>query len=346
MNKAALQNSIVVSTCPPGRQPFPARAPVLRRACRLLPAIVALALTAALAPQAQAQTTPAITLAGTAGEERATLNWTTTGTFTALAYAFNDAGSTTSFGAWRNVPAGSRSLVVLTSSLPGRGFGVPILFKVRGRLADGTWVESNEATVTPLPRRVSGLSATAGNREVTLGWTPVSGGPITKYQYRQRDDGGTTWGAWTDASGTATRHTVTGLTAGTEYTFQVRLVSGSLAGLASNTAVARVSGITLTGTAGEERATLNWVVGGSFTAFQYTFNDLGSTTSFGAWKSLNAASRSLVEKTWLLPGRQFGVPIQFKLRGQLADGTWIKANEGNRDSAAAARAGTVCDSGW
>ena len=265
-----------------------------------------------------------ITLTGTAGVERATLNWTAEGTFTAFQYTFNDLGSTTSFGGWKSVNAASRSLVERTLTWTGRRFGVAIKFKLRGQLADGTWIQANEVTVTPLPPRVPGLLAIAGDREVTLDWTPVGGAPVTKYQYRQSDDGGTNWGAWTDASGTATTHTVTGLTAGTEYTFQVRLVSGSLPGVASQVVV-RASGITLTGTAGVERATLNWTTTGTFTALQYTFNDLGST-SFGAWKSVNAASRGLEERTLTWFGRRFGVAIKFKLRGRLADNTWVESN--------------------
>ena len=78
------------------------------------------------------------------------------------------------------------------------------------------------------------LSASAGDRSVTLTW--VSGGDggsvITSWQYRQRADEGS-WGGWIDiclrerdTSCTGrTRHTVTGLTNGVSYGFQVRAVN-------------------------------------------------------------------------------------------------------------------------
>ena len=52
---------------------------------------------------------------------------------------------------------------------------------------------------------------------------------MTGYQYRQSSDGGATYGAWTDIpySGFETdSHTVTGLTASTQYSFQVRVMYG------------------------------------------------------------------------------------------------------------------------
>ena len=78
----------------------------------------------------------------------------------------------------------------------------------------------------------TGLSATAGDGRVTLSWTAPSG-TVTRYQFRQSSDGGSTYGAWMDASGTATTHTVTGLTNGVAYTFQVRAVNTAVNGAAS-----------------------------------------------------------------------------------------------------------------
>ena len=67
------------------------------------------------------------------------------------------------------------------------------------------------------------LSATAGDSQVTLSWTAVSG--ATGYQTRQSEDDGSSWGAWSDASNdalTSREATVTGLTNGNAYTFQCR----------------------------------------------------------------------------------------------------------------------------
>ena len=85
---------------------------------------------------------------------------------------------------------------------------------------------------TGLPGPPTGLSATPGDGQVTLTWTAPSG-TVTKYQIRQSSDAGSTYGAWKDASGTATTHTVTGLTNGAAYTFQVRGVNADGNGAAS-----------------------------------------------------------------------------------------------------------------
>ena len=84
--------------------------------------------------------------------------------------------------------------------------------------------------------------ASAGNRLATLNWTAGGDGglPVTGWEYRQRQPGGD-WGAWTGIctaasdTGCASRgsHTVTGLTNGTTYTFQVRAVNAVGSGLAS-----------------------------------------------------------------------------------------------------------------
>ena len=89
--------------------------------------------------------------------------------------------------------------------------------------------QAQDAPVAP-----DALTATRGDQSVTLGWTNPSNADITKYQYRQDSAG------WTDVTGgaTATTHTVTGLTNGTAYTFQVRAVNGAGDGLASNQATA------------------------------------------------------------------------------------------------------------
>ena len=104
------------------------------------------------------------------------------------------------------------------------------------------------------------LTATAGNGQVTLGWTPPQsgGGSITRYEYRQEttaNAGGT--GTWTTTGGTGTTFTVTGLANGTRYYFRVRAVSSDGPGPESSeasatpalTAGGTLSALTLSGVA-------------------------------------------------------------------------------------------------
>ena len=79
-----------------------------------------------------------------------------------------------------------------------------------------------------VPDAIADLLATPGNTQVTLSWTAFNdgGSTITKFEYRQKTSG--SYGSWMDISNSPSTvsHTVTGLTTGTAYTFQVRAMNG------------------------------------------------------------------------------------------------------------------------
>ena len=115
--------------------------------------------------------------------------------------------------------------------------GVTYDFQVRATNSAGS---SGERSVKQQPKAgltpamPTGLSATAGNTTVTLDWVDPSDANITKYQlrYGAAAAGGTvpptaTWGDIADSGPTTNIHTVTGLTNGTEYAFQIRAVSNT-----------------------------------------------------------------------------------------------------------------------
>ena len=77
------------------------------------------------------------------------------------------------------------------------------------------------------PAKPTGLTATAGDKQVALSWTDPSDSGITKYQVQQKA-GSAAWGSWTDipsSGATTTSYTVTGLTNGTAYRFRIRAVN-------------------------------------------------------------------------------------------------------------------------
>ena len=79
------------------------------------------------------------------------------------------------------------------------------------------------------PAAPTGLTATAGDRAVTLAWTDPSDSGIERYEYQMRWTG-FAWGEWTPVSGSdsdTTSHIVTDLTNGTEYRFHVRAVNAA-----------------------------------------------------------------------------------------------------------------------
>ena len=83
-----------------------------------------------------------------------------------------------------------------------------------------------------------GLTATAGDMQVTLTWTdPVAGThSITGYEYRRKsgtDDYPATWTPVTPSEESASTVTVSNLTNGTEYTFTLRAVSDAGLGQAA-----------------------------------------------------------------------------------------------------------------
>ncbi len=99
------------------------------------------------------------------------------------------------------------------------------------------------ADTTTAPAAPTGLTADAGDTTVTLTWTApgaTGGAAITGYEVRQSTTAGTydDTNPWTAIpnSATATEYTVTGLTNGTAYFFQVRAVNSVGEGEASNEA--------------------------------------------------------------------------------------------------------------
>ncbi|WP_375433283.1 fibronectin type III domain-containing protein [uncultured Friedmanniella sp.] len=122
-------------------------------------------------------------------------------------------------------PAVSYASTATTQTLTGLTVGGTYTFTVAAVNALGTSPESAQSTaVTPygVPGRVTPApTATANTLSATLSWTAPAGNgsPITGYVVTPYI--GTTAQAVQSFSGTATTRTVTGLTAGTAYTFTV-----------------------------------------------------------------------------------------------------------------------------
>ena len=90
--------------------------------------------------------------------------------------------------------------------------------------AQSAWTSA----VIGVPCAPRNLRGEAGGGQVTLRWSPPAcdgGSALSRYDYRQSADGGATWNPkWTSA-GLDTARTLTGLTNGRKYTFEVRAVN-------------------------------------------------------------------------------------------------------------------------
>ena len=205
-------------------------------------------------PPAPSKPTAAVTGGGTSVE----LNWTMqndSGAPVTTWQYVKKAGGNAWEASWTTMDGidGSTTTFTVTGLSPNTSY----LFKVRGVNITGPGAESpaSDAVQTSssgpgggggggtgaTPSAPTALAAAAGDGLATLTWTPGDAGGlrINEYQYRQREAGGG-WGAWTDICtvddddcATRTGHTVTGLTNGTAYTFQVRAVNALGAGEAS-----------------------------------------------------------------------------------------------------------------
>ena len=114
-------------------------------------------------------------------------------------------------------------------TVTGLANGIAHVVAIRAVNSVGHSAASLPDAVTPatVPTAPRSLTAPTGNGEVRLGWqAPESdgGNTITGYEYRQKTGTGS-FGSWMNIVGAdenTTEHTVTGLTNGTAYTFEVR----------------------------------------------------------------------------------------------------------------------------
>jgi fibronectin type 3 domain-containing protein len=157
-------------------------------------------------------------LTAMAGNGQASLSWTgSTGAASYNVYESTTSGEETSI---------ATGITATTYTVTGLTNGTPYYFKVAAVNTAGTSALSSEASTTPeatLPSAPTGLTAAAGNGQVSLLWT-ASTGAASYNVYQGTSSGGE--GTTPIATGvTSTTYAVTGLTNGTEYYFKVAAVN-------------------------------------------------------------------------------------------------------------------------
>jgi Fibronectin type III domain len=175
-------------------------------------------------------TAPTLTSA-TGGDTTVVLNWTapsSSGASAITGYLVETSANGTS--GWSTV---TTTGVVLTYTHTGRTNGTTYYYRVSAVNGTGTSAPSGVLGAIPAgaataPNAPTGLGATAGIASVALAWTaPFNGGSvITDYTVQYRTTAGPgSWNTFSHSASTATAITVTGLTNGTGYDFQVAAVN-------------------------------------------------------------------------------------------------------------------------
>jgi hypothetical protein len=173
--------------------------------------------------------------------------------------------------------------------------GISYRFRVAAITGFGTGnfsVESNAVTPLAPPAAPTGLSGTRGNQQVTLTWTApanTGGRPVTDYVIQYSSNGGGSWITFPDGLSSSTTATVTGLTNGTAYRFQVAAVTDFAQGAFSAPSIAVTPRTFATApaitsvSAGNQSVTLNWATpvdngGSAITGYAVEHSSNGGNT--------------------------------------------------------------------
>ena len=187
-------------------------------------------------------------------------------------------------------------------------------------------------------RRASRRRRATPNARAMLSWTDPGDAAITKHQYRRKAAGGA-WGAWTDipdsapGGANAASWTVTDLTNGVTYAFELRAVNAVGAGPASDEASAsptappaKPTGFTAMG--GNARVTLAWAEPGdaAITKHQYRWKAAGG--AWGDWTDIpDSAPGGANAASWTVTDLLNGVTYAFELRAVNAAGAGSASDE-------------------
>ena len=223
---------------------------------------------------------------------------------------------------WRN----SQTVTVNVSEDAGGDKETTVLLKHTVTGGDYPGVLVSDVTVKiPVegaPGAPTRLSATDGDRSVTLSWSAPAddgGSAIVRYQYRYQPSGGsfTQWAA-VPGGASATSYTVTGLENGTSYTFEVRAMNAISPGQGATaratlaeSAPGAPAGLTATG--GDESVTLTWnaPTDGGSQILRYEFRYAADGETYGEWMTVSggASARSLTIDN-LTNGTEYGFQVR------------------------------------
>ena len=262
-------------------------------------------------------------LTATGGDQQVTLSWgapSSDGGSAIVRYQYRVQQSGRSFIEWAPISGGASATSYIVTGLEN---GTSYTFEVRAvnGVGGGQGATASATLSDSAPGAPANLTATAGDEQVALSWgAPTDGGSqILRYEYRYGAVGGT-YGEWTTVSGggSARSLTVTGLTNGTEYGFQVRAENGIGEGPASeDTATPGRAPTMPTGlTAGVESETITvmWGMpadtgGSAITGYQVRYRMSG-----GAWRNWMVVEGGASATSYTIMGLTNGIGYEIAVR--------------------------------
>ena len=188
---------------------------------------------------------------------------------------------------------------------------------LNGALASAWTQTASSVTPVALPGTPTNVVGLSGPGQVVLNWTAptvTAAAPVTSYKTQYSSNGGSTWTA--GPTSTTTSASVTGLTNGTSYIFQVRATNAAGDGPWSATSTAVVPGApaaptSLTAVAGDRSAALTWtlLVGAAPTGFEVQYS-----TDNATWLPSTPISTGSTALTYTLTGLANGTPYYLRVR--------------------------------
>ena len=303
-------------------------------------------------PDPTAKPTAPANLTATAGRGAVTLTWDAIDLAATNTNRLNDAVITkhqycqktdTSVCAasdWTDIPDSAPAGVNATSYTVGSlTNGTQYTFQVRAVNACtpgcGNSDPSTSVTATPVTAALAppaGLTATAGNTEVTLTWTDPNNSDILYYEYQQKA-GTAAFSAWTDvpgSTGATTRYRVTGLENGTAYSYRIRSRTSVKPSPASDPVTVTPRGVppaapVLTATPRNGGVALSWPDPADDSIQEYEYQYRIGTAVYPPWRHAEPPYLDTSGATWWFPvgGLDNGTPYTFRIRAVNADGETV-----------------------